>query len=103
MPEPLAHPPTARVSALDPMPVFTIKAKDRLAVHAVTYYRHLCATYGLDEQGEEVCKVIAEMLAWRRRNPHLVHMPDHAHVPATARSSEPRPLTLAAELEGGKS
>src|SRR5262245_6905922 len=66
------------------MPVFTIKAKDRLAVHAVAAYRALCERHGLGEQATEVSKALVEMAEWRRRHPDLIHLPDHPHVPATA-------------------
>ncbi len=64
------------------MPVFTIKAKDRLAIHAIEAYQRLCQNLGLEGQAAEVAKAIREMVLWRRRNPELVQMPDHRHVPA---------------------
>ena len=65
----------------DPMPVFTIKAQDRLAVSTVHAYQKLCMAYGLREQATEVGKALAEFLDWRRRHPDLVKLPDHVHVP----------------------
>jgi hypothetical protein len=66
----------------DPMPVFTIKAKDALAVDAVFAYRSLCEKRGLVAQVHEVDKAIQEIRQWRTRNKDLVQMPDHVHVPA---------------------
>lgn len=68
----------------DPMPVFTIKGKDLLAVAAIRYYHDLCATHGLHEQAAEVQKAITEIVAWQKRNPDAVKTPDHAHVPVAA-------------------
>ena len=65
------------------MPVFTIKAKDELALDAVGYYEWLCREAGLTEQAAEVRKAIREMDDWRVRNASAVQMPDHLHVPAT--------------------
>lgn len=66
----------------DPMPVFTIKAKDALALDAVGHYEWLCRKAGLTEQAAEVRKAINEMDDWRVRNASAVQMPDHPHVPA---------------------
>ena len=68
--------------ASDPMPVFTIQAKDRLAVAALVAYQALCDEWRLPRQAEEVEKAIDEMVAWRQRNPQQVKMPDRTHVPA---------------------
>lgn len=68
----------------DPMPVFTIKAQDKLATKAVRSYRNICIDAGLHEQALEVAGALVEMAAWRERHPELVKMPDHRHVPATA-------------------
>jgi hypothetical protein len=65
----------------DPMPVFVIKAKDRIAVSAVAWYRRLCEHEGLDEQAAQVRLAEEEMRAWRERNPGAVKVPDHPHVP----------------------
>jgi hypothetical protein len=65
----------------DPMPVFTIKAKDDLAPAAIRAYRLLCGERGLLEQAAEVDKALDEITAWRARNPDLTKLPDHPHVP----------------------
>lgn len=77
----LIEQPEATGDATDPMPVFTIKAKDRLAVRAVTHYAELCRDAGLETQAQEVEEAIAEMYAWRARHPKSVRLPDHKHVP----------------------
>lgn len=64
------------------MPVFTIKAKDNLALGAVAAYRRLCNEHGLTEQGAEVAKAIDEISDWRARHPDRWKMPDDKHVPA---------------------
>ena len=66
------------------MPVFTIQAKDRLAVAALIAYQVLCDEWHLPQQVAEVEKAIEEMVAWRKRNPQRVKIPDHTHVPATS-------------------
>jgi hypothetical protein len=66
----------------DPMPVFTIKAKDKLALRAVDAYRILCEGLGLDEQAREVERAYTEIDEWRQRNPGEIKLPDHKHVPA---------------------
>jgi hypothetical protein len=71
----------------DPMPVFTIKAKDLLAIEAIGAYAELCRENGLEWQAAEVDKAIAEMGAWQRRNWSQMNLPQHAHVPATARDT----------------
>lgn len=73
----------------DPMPVFTIKAKDALALDAVDFYRWLCERDGLTEQAAEVVKAHAEMEGWRMRNPAAVKLPDHPHVPVSGGTPEP--------------
>lgn len=72
----------------DPMPVFTIKAKDDLAPAMVRYYRLLCRERGLREQAGEVDKALAEIEAWRVRNPMLTKLPDHKHVPVAVDPEE---------------
>lgn len=67
----------------DPMPVFTIKAKDRLALDTIHHCYWLCEKAGLTEQAAEVRKAIDEMVGWRVRNHDAVQMPDHLHVPVT--------------------
>jgi hypothetical protein len=75
---------------IDDMPVFVIKAKDRLAIDAIIDYRGLCTAHGLDEQAEQVQLAIDEIAVWQDANRHLVQLPDHPHVPASA-PSEPVP------------
>lgn len=65
----------------DPMPVFVIKAKDRLATIAVGEYRGACNDFGLADQAAQVGRALDEFHAWRDRNPSLVQVPDHEHVP----------------------
>jgi hypothetical protein len=65
------------------MPVFTIKAKDELAVDAVDHYMALCQQRGLHEQAAEVWKAREEILAWQMRNQEQVRLPHHPHVPVT--------------------
>jgi hypothetical protein len=74
------------MTSTDPMPVFTIKAKDKLAVRAVEAYRRLCLELGLDAQADEVDKAIAEIVTWRKAHPDQVKLPDHPHVPTEAAS-----------------
>ena len=63
------------------MPVFTIKAKDRLALSALIAYRELCRAANLFDQTLEVGSAINEMRAWRDANPDMIKDPDHNHVP----------------------
>jgi hypothetical protein len=65
----------------DPMPVFTIKAKDLLADDTLRAYYDLCAKNGLAEQAAEVLAARAEMREWQVRNVLLLKLPDHKHVP----------------------
>lgn len=67
--------------ASDPMPVFTIKAQDQLAVVAVEHYRHLCEINGLTDQAAEVEKAIDEIEQWQHRHTDRVKRPDHQHMP----------------------
>lgn len=71
------------MTANDPMPVFTIKAKDLLAVEAIEAYAELCRENGLHWQAEEVDKAINEIRAWQRRHAGEMKLPDHQHVHAT--------------------
>lgn len=64
------------------MPVFTIKAKDRLALGPIRVYRDLCRAAGLNAQAEQVNKAINEFIEWREQNPDAIKNPDHVHVPA---------------------
>lgn len=72
------------VTTTDPMPVFTIKAKDRLALATVEAYRAICENAGLTEQASEVAKAWLEIRDWQRRNPERMQFPDHRHVPVSA-------------------
>lgn len=63
------------------MPVFTIKAKDRLAIAVIHAYQALCEDRGLPQQAAEVGKALTEMVQWQARNPEQMQMPDHPHVP----------------------
>lgn len=67
----------------DPMPVFVIKAKDKLALRTLEAYTTLCVQLGLDEQAREVDKAYEEMRQWQERNRDRIKFPDHPHVPAT--------------------
>jgi hypothetical protein len=67
----------------DPMPVFTIEAKDALAVGTLYHYQRECRVHGLDDQAAEVGKAITEMYEWQNRHLDQVKLPDHEHVPAT--------------------
>jgi hypothetical protein len=78
--EPAEPAPAAAVGA-DPMPVFTIKAKDRFSRSTVMYYHALCLRAGLVEQAAEVALALDEIRAWQDRNRHAVKDPDHKHVP----------------------
>lgn len=66
----------------DPMPVFVLKGKDRLALGAISQYSLLCLKAGLIDQAAEVDKAYAEIRAWQGRHPELMKLPDHEHVPA---------------------
>lgn len=69
----------------DPMPVFAIKGKDRLANEIVWRYRDACEFHGLYDQAEQVRLAHAEILGWQARHRDDVHFPDHRHVPAVSR------------------
>lgn len=66
----------------DPMPVFVVKGKDRLAPSAVDAYFTLCLAQGLGTQAAEVADAAREIREWQSRHPELVKIPDHKHVPA---------------------
>ena len=65
----------------DPMPVFVLKGKDLLAPDAIAAYQNACAARGLDEQARQVWLALGEIAGWQSRNPGLVKLPDHPHVP----------------------
>lgn len=67
----------------DPMPVFTLKAKDQFTVPTVEYYNRLCRAHGLYDQVIENDKALAELRAWETRNSDRMKLPDHKHVPTT--------------------
>lgn len=70
----------------DPMPQFIIKGKDFLAARAVAAYMNLCFDYGQQSQAGQVAKALAEIVEWQERNPEVVQMPDHEHVPVAPKS-----------------
>jgi hypothetical protein len=76
------------------MPVFTIKAKDNLALRAVDAYRALCVKEGLTEQAEQVVEAYAEMVSWRLHHPDLCHQSDHKHVAVFEGAADQREPTL---------
>ena len=65
----------------DPMPKFTIKAKDNIALEAIRYYAQVCKWMGLFDQAKEVHEAIKEIEAWRERNPDHCKNPNHFHKP----------------------
>lgn len=69
----------------DPMPVFVIKARDRLAIPAIRHYRNLCLRFELNEQAGQVSLAIQEIAEWQYRNGDKVKRPDHKHVPVKRR------------------
>jgi hypothetical protein len=64
------------------MPVFVIKAKDKLAAYALSEYKRACLEHGLEEQAYQVGLAEVEIYQWQAEHPHLMKMPDHQHVPA---------------------
>ena len=71
-------------TATAPMPVFTIKAQDALAIDAVTAYRDLCTMSKLDGQASEVQLAINEIELWQQDHEDQLRLPDHRHVPVDA-------------------
>ncbi len=65
----------------DPMPVFVLKAQDRLAIKAVNAYQDACETAGRLDQARQVMRAADEIVAWQERHQDLVKFPDHEHVP----------------------
>lgn len=63
------------------MPVFTLKAKDMLAVRAIEAYIVACEDEGLQWQAEQVREALEEIEGWQRRNPDSMKLPEHKHVP----------------------
>lgn len=66
---------------VDKMPVFTILAKDKLALRTLAAYHLFCIEVGLMDQAIEVALAMREMHLWKEANPDLMKMPDHKHVP----------------------
>lgn len=64
-----------------PMPTFTIKAQDALAVPTLRAYYNECLEHGLHDQADEVAIAIEEMRAWQRDHVGATKLPDHPHVP----------------------
>lgn len=67
----------------DNMPVFTIKAKDVLAIKVIEFYAECCRDLGLTQQVAEVKYARTEMAIWRGMNPELIKAPTHKHVDVT--------------------
>lgn len=65
----------------DPMPVFTLKGKDRLTLSTIQAYQAACESAGLAEQARQVGEAFDEIAGWQSRNRGLLHYPDHTHVP----------------------
>lgn len=61
----------------DPMPVFVIQGKDRLAREAIEAYFTLCLAQGLTGQAAEVAAAAHKIREWQTRHPDLVKLPDH--------------------------
>lgn len=65
-----------------PMPTFTIKAQDALAIPTLRAYQLECVAHGLELQAEEVAKAIAEFAWWQETHINETKLPHHKHVPA---------------------
>ena len=63
------------------MPVFVLKAKDRLALRTIEFYRKQCLREGLNGQADEVDKAAREIALWQVAHRDAVQSPDHKHVP----------------------
>lgn len=76
------------------MPVFVLKAKDRLAADVIEEYARRCVDRGLNRQARHVRLAVDEMRAWQVRHPEAMKLPDHDHVPAgrpgSGSGSEPK-------------
>lgn len=79
--------PVLPVPAADPEPRFVIRGKDSLAPVAIREYGLECEELGLHDQAAQVWLALAEIEEWQQRNPGLVKLPDHQHVPATGSGS----------------
>lgn len=73
---------------MNEMPVFIIKAKDKLSLRALAAYHLLCVEMELTNQAVEVFKAMIEMHEWQKDNADLMQMPDHKHVPVNLEISE---------------
>ena len=73
---------------MDVMPVFTIKAKDALAVKVIGFYHDECDRYGLHEQAAQVDLALDEIVRWQADHPNEVRLPSHKHVPATKETTD---------------
>lgn len=74
-------PETRRRDNPDPMPVFTLLAKDQLAPAAIGAYHELCLELGITDQARQVYAAYQEIRAWQERHSDRVKLPDHEHVP----------------------
>jgi hypothetical protein len=61
------------------MPVFVLKAKDKLATSAIRAYHASCLRAGLTHQAKEVMKAHQEIRDWQRAHPDEMKLPDHDH------------------------
>jgi hypothetical protein len=77
---------------VDPMPVFVLRGRDGMTIKTLECYREYCADEGLDDQADQVHEAINEITEWQQRNPGLVKLPDHAHVPALPHAADMAPL-----------
>lgn len=69
----------------DPMPIFSIKAQDLLALVAIYAYERACHREGLVDQAKQVALAYEEIEEWQARNPDKLKFPDHKHVPVESR------------------
>lgn len=72
------------MSVNESMPVFTIKAKDLLAIDVIDAYIALCYHRSLNEQAAEVWKAREEIRVWQEANPERLQLPDHPHIPVAS-------------------
>jgi hypothetical protein len=77
------------MSNSDPMPVFTIKARDALAVPTLRAYEEECLLHGLDDQAFQVRQARVEISLWQQRNINETKLPDHVHKPAEGEHEQP--------------
>lgn len=67
--------------AAQQQPVFVLKSTDALSLPTIEAYRRECVRRRLDDQARQVTAAFLEMAAWQARNPELIKLPDHKHVP----------------------